>query len=59
MRVISANSKSDLLNQLAAVDIAVPWSNEDRTKEQIERWSAFRLLSTLAKLDRLAYPLQA
>lgn len=59
MEPISAHSPSDLLRQLATIDISVPPRAHGRTKEHCERWSTCRFLSTFADSALLQYPLRA
>jgi len=53
-----ASSSSDLLTQLARVDITVPPLSRGRTKDHTEQWSMFRFLSTYADSGMLHYPLE-
>ena len=56
---LSANSRGDLLEQLSAIDIAVPLvTEESRTKDHRERYMAARLMATLARDSELTYPAQ-
>ena len=55
---LNGDSRGDFLMRLAATDISVPLVIEGRTKAQVERWSVFRLLATLARCGKLAYPLE-
>jgi len=55
---IDAESVSDLVSRLCAIDITVSLRTEGRTTEQCERWLICRLLSTFAETDSLAYPLK-
>jgi hypothetical protein len=50
-------SKDALLASLRAVDISVPPPGKERTKAHMERWTAYRLLSSLAAAGRLSFPL--
>jgi hypothetical protein len=54
--LVTAKSKRELLDYLRSQDITVPARTQGRTKEHCERRGAFRLLATLATIDRLAYP---
>jgi hypothetical protein len=54
---IIADSPSDLLRQLRAVDVDVP-SRVERTTEQVQRNSICRFLSTFADSELLRYPLK-
>jgi hypothetical protein len=47
----------ELLTILTGVDISVPGRTDGRTTEHTETWTISRLLSTLARADRLEYPL--
>jgi hypothetical protein len=58
MQAIAASAKSDLLSQLSKLDIRVPLRTEGRKSEHSERWSACRLLATLAEAGDLKYPLR-
>ena len=54
--LVTAKSRRQLLDCLASQDIMVPARTQGRAKEHCERYGAFRLLATLATLDRLEYP---
>ena len=54
----SAQSVTELLEQLGAIDIAVPLRTEGRTTEHCERWSICRFLATYAATNLLSYPLR-
>lgn len=43
---------------MASIDISVPPRNEGRTTEHCETWSICRLLATLAKHERLDFPIR-
>jgi hypothetical protein len=58
MEVITADSPSELLRQLASIDIAVPLRSQGRTKDHCQRWSICRFLSTFADSALLQYPLR-
>lgn len=53
-----AQTTADLVRQLAAIDIAVPFYDEVRLAAHRERYMTARLLATLAQTDMLAYPLR-
>lgn len=55
---LSAASPADLHAQLRAIDITVPLVSERRTKEHREQYMMARLLATLVKASRLAFPLE-
>jgi len=58
METLTADSPSDLLRQLATIDITVPPRGPERTKDHCEQWSICRLLSTFADSTLLHYPLR-
>ena len=53
----SLENKDALLKALRAVDISVPPPGKARTKAHMERWTAYRLLSSLAAAGHLSFPL--
>ena len=53
---VRAQSPSELLVILQATEISVPPRTKGRTKEGCERWSMYRLLSTLAARNLIEYP---
>jgi hypothetical protein len=55
--ITSVLSSNDLLATLRKVDISVPQRIDGRSTDHTETWVIARLLSTLAKLDRLPFPL--
>ena len=55
---IDANSACDLIDRLRTIDISVPLRTESQTKEQCERRSVCRFLSTYAENDLLGFPLK-
>lgn len=55
---VTATSRSELLNRLASIDIAVPLRTEGRTTGHREQYMTARLLSTLAQNDLLSFPLR-
>jgi hypothetical protein len=48
--------KDSLLQLLAETSIDVPAKTEGRRTEHTEKWTICRLLSTLAGLNKLEYP---
>jgi hypothetical protein len=58
MEPLNADSPSDLLRQLATIDITVPPRAQGRTKEHCERWSICRFLSSFADSTLMQYPLR-
>jgi len=57
LNISSAPNSNDLFAALRCVDISVPARIDGRTTDHTETWTIARLLSTLAKADRLAFPL--
>jgi hypothetical protein len=57
LNVVSVQDSAELLAVLQAADISVPGRVAGRTTSHTEMWTIARLLSTLAKADRLAFPL--
>jgi hypothetical protein len=55
---LAATSAFDLEARLRAIDIAVPLVSEGRRKEHREQYMMARLLATMARTDRLSFPLQ-
>lgn len=55
---LSATSAAELLQQLRALDIAVPMRSEGRKTLHCERWSICRFLATYAETGLLQYPLR-
>lgn len=53
-----AKTPTELLAQLAAIDIAVPLRTEGRKSHHRERYLVARLLSTLAETDELTFPIK-
>ncbi len=53
---ISAKNSNELLDSLKKVDISVPSQSKVQISELRERWSMFRLLSTLCKNNALTFP---
>jgi hypothetical protein len=53
----TAQSRTELLDRLANQDITGPLRRCGRTREDCERWAAFRLLATWATSDRFSCPL--
>ncbi|OFW21293.1 MAG: hypothetical protein A3H97_00460 [Acidobacteria bacterium RIFCSPLOWO2_02_FULL_65_29] len=47
----------ELFSALRTIDISVPLRTEGRKTEHTETWTACRLLATLAKAERLPFPL--
>ena len=58
MKDLTANNQGELLELLMKIDIRVPPRNEGRTTEHCETWSICRLLATLAKRDKIGYPIR-
>ncbi len=58
MLQLSAQSTTELLQQLGTIDITVPLRTEGRTTEHCERWSICRFLATYAETKLLDYPLR-
>ena len=58
MQNIEAQSPQELLKYLRAIDISVPGRTEGRTKEQCETYSMCRLLSSIAGVGYLHFPLK-
>lgn len=57
MKALIADSSSDLLQKLAAIDIAVPPRAQNREKDHCQQWSICRFLSTFADSALIQYPL--
>ena len=53
----TAASADELLGFLAKTDISVPLRTEGRTTAHVERWSTARFLSTYARSELIAYPI--
>lgn len=53
---ISARNSNELIDALKRVDISVPSRSEGQNSEFRERWSMYRLLATLCKIDVLDFP---
>jgi len=58
MECITANNIEEFLNKLKAIDIKVPPRANGRSTKHCEIWSVCRLLSTLANIGELSFPLQ-
>jgi hypothetical protein len=58
MKDIKANNSAELFKLLQSTDISVPPRNKGRTTEHCEIWSICRLLATLAKHNRIGFPIQ-
>jgi hypothetical protein len=58
MEDIKANNSEELLTILRNIDIRVPPRNEGRTTEHRQAWSICRLLPTLAKHNKIGFPMQ-
>ena len=58
MKDVRANNRGELFRLLESIDIRVPPRNKGRTTEHCETWSICRLLATLAKHDKIDYPIQ-
>ena len=58
MKEIRANMNEELLAVLRSIDISVPPKNAGRMTEHCETWSICRLLATLAKHNRIKFPIQ-
>ena len=54
---ISAKNSDELIDALKRVDISVPSRSEEQKSEFRERWSMYRLLSTLCKMNVLDFPI--
>jgi len=54
---LDANNPTELFEKLREINRRVPLRGKGRTKESLERWTIINCLTTLAKNDRLSYPL--
>ena len=57
LNITSVLNSTELFTTLRGVDIFVPGRTDGRTTDHAEMWTIARLLSTLAKVERLAFPL--
>lgn len=57
MDTLIAKSRRSLLRVLSKTNIDVLPRGDGRTKDQVERWVMFRCLATLAKYEKLDYPI--
>jgi len=58
MKDVVADNSEELLSILGNIDISVPPRKEGRTTDHCETWSICRLLATLAKHERLYFPVR-
>lgn len=56
INIPSSQNSLDLLAALQGIDISVPERTDGRTTDHTETWTGSRLLSTLAKANRLTFP---
>lgn len=55
----AVRDRDALLSALSRIDLTVARRTRGRTKQQTERWTICRLLSTLAQTDKLEFPITA